>query len=263
MLFAPVLQEVAARMAGVAAGSRADPVRQAYRLRDAVALVQPDWVVTHYDPRVEADTVLAAGADIDLIDIALAAGSPVGDYVELTRILAALYPGGTVAASVTGPVGMVQALGRSTDDAADLLDCGDVLAELVSQYVGAGASRIVVWEPDGAAAVDGVYEAHIPLVRKMRTLGVRSVLCGGAGMTDPGYDAHALPGRGVGAALLDPECFRDGGDVASFDRLWQQWSQCHHIPPGPDGQAPVLLSDGPLPAECDMGMLRAAGRRGR
>lgn len=259
MMFAPVLQDVADRMAGVAPGSRDDPMRRAYRLRDAVSLVRPDWVVTHHDLRAEADAVRAA-AEPDLLDITLAACPPVRDYVTSTRVLAALYPGGVVAASITGPVAMARALAAGTDRAdVDPLDCGDLLAELLSAYVEAGASRIVVWEAGAPART--VREAHSPLVRKLRTLGVPGVLCGGAETTDIGYAVHALPGRGVGAALIDPECFREAHEPTAFDTLWERWSVCPEITRVPAAGVPVLISDGPVPADCAMPILRAAGQR--
>ncbi|MBF6350159.1 hypothetical protein IU448_14205 [Nocardia flavorosea] len=262
MIFAPVLQDVAARMAGVPPGQCADPVRQAYRLRDAVALVRPDWVVTHHHPGAEADRVRAAGNETDLIDIVLAAGPPVGDYVELTRVLTALYPGRAVAASLTGPVGMAEALTRGPGEVvADVLDCGDLLAELITQYVAAGATRVVVWEPETLGLpAEAVTEAHTPLVRKLRTLGVPGVLCGGADISGTGYTAHALPGRGVGAALLAPDSFTEEGASANFEAWLREWFGRSEIG-SPTAQETVLLSDGPLAAESSMRMLRAAGQR--
>lgn len=275
MLFAPVLNEVAARMAAAPVGVREDPERGAYQLKEAVSLVRPDWVLSHHDPGLEADAVrgLIAGGSasedlLDLVDTELATTSPVSRIVELVEILAGLYPSGAVAVSVTGPAGLCSALTEARGgpglDADVLADCGDVLAELVSAYVDAGASRVLVWEPDieGPDEPD-VSDAHVPIVRRLEMLGVSGVLCGGSGMSVPGYSAHALARDGQGAALIRPECFRPAPEAVSFAELWREWAVATDPLARSAADPPLLVSDGPLPADCDMSLLRAAGERTR
>lgn len=256
MLFAPVLQEVAARMAGAPSDAGTDPVQRAYRLRDAVELVRPDWVVTHHDPGAEAGAVRAAGDGVELVDVVLARRAPVTELVELVEVLVALYPDTVIAASITGPAGMAAALEDGPDGASvDLLDCGDVLAELVSAYVGAGARRVLVWEPEVPAdAAAEVTSAHTSIVRRLDLLGVPGVLCGGPGIDSGGYWAHALRGTGRQAILVPTEGFARGS-AGCFAELWRSWNV-------PDAQHPgVVLTDGPVPPDCDMGLLSAAGAR--
>lgn len=257
MLFAPVLQEVAAGMAGARSDVGSEPVAQAYRLRDAVELVRPDWVVTHYDPELEARAVATAGAGVELIDVALAGLAPAAGVVELVGVLAALYPDTVIAASMTGPAGLAAALRAGDDDVSvDLLDCGDVLAELVSSYVDAGARRVLVWEPDVPADIGAeVTDAHTPIMRKLDMLGVPGVLCGGSAVDSAGYWAHALPGAGRRRAMLVPAETFSRGSAGCFAELWQSWTAL-----GAE-QAGLAITDGPVPAECDMGLLSAAGAR--
>ncbi|ASR38089.1 hypothetical protein BAY61_27230 [Prauserella marina] len=248
MLFAPVLSEVAARMAGAGPEPGSGAVPMAYRLRDAVELVRPDWVVTHHDQGAEARAARTAG-DVELVDVALAALDPVAGLVELVEVLAALYPDTVVAASVTGPAGMAAAM-ESGGDSADLLDCGDVLAELVSAYVGAGASRVLVWEPEvGDDIADEVISAHTSIVRRLDMLGVPGVLCGGAAIDSAGYRAHALNGGGREATLVPPNAFSRGA-AGSFAELL----------PGSAAHG-LVLTDGPVSADCDLGLLSAVSVR--
>lgn len=276
MLFAPVLNEVAARMAAEPVSVREDPERGAYQLKEAVSLVRPDWVLTHHDPGLEADAVRgliacgSASADLlDLVDTELARTAPVSRVIELVEILAGLYPSGVVAVSVTGPAGLCSALTGAREggpglDADVLADCGDVLAELVSAYVDAGASRVLVWEPDIEEPDEpDVSDAHVPIVRRLEMLGVSGVLCGGSGMSVLGYSAHALARDGRGAALFRPECFRPTPEAVSFAELWREWAAETAPLARSEADPPLLVSDGPLPAECDMGLLRAAGERTR
>ncbi|TCP53000.1 hypothetical protein EV191_10561 [Tamaricihabitans halophyticus] len=253
MLFAPVLQDVAARMAGDGAKAGADPVQQAYRLRDAVELVRPDWVLSHHDPEAEAAAVRSAGADVELVDVSLAGFAPVSGLVQVVEILAKLYPDTVIAASLTGPAGLAAAL--DTDGEVDLLDCGDVLAELVSAYVGAGARRIVVWEPEvpGEIAAEAT-SAHLAIVRRLEMLGIPGVLCGASAVDSAGYTAHALSGGGREAMLVPATTFARGS-VECFGELWQRWAAL-----GAE-RAGLVLTDGPVPADCDMGLLSSVGAR--
>lgn len=252
MQFAPVLQDVAARIAG-AGNDGDDPVRQGYRLRDAIELVRPDWVVSHHDPVAETAAVRAAGADVDPIDVALAEQAPVASYVELVGVLAKLYPDRVVAASVTGPASMAATLADAGAEA-DVLDCGDLLAELVATYVGAGATRVVVWESevsaDAAAEVSG---AHTSIVRRLSMLAVPGVLCGGSDVDSAGYAAHALPDGGRDAVLLPAGTFAAGS--AQFGQLWQRWSAAG------DERPELILTDGPMPADCDLELLSSVVAR--
>ncbi|MEU3274846.1 hypothetical protein ABZ639_28710 [Saccharomonospora sp. NPDC006951] len=255
MLFAPVLSDVAARMAGAGpeTGSCAaiEAVPAAYRLRDAVELVRPDWVVTHHDPEVEARAARTAG-EVELVDVSLAGLAPVAGLVELVEVLAALFPDTVIAASVTGPAGMAAAMERleSAGGSADLLDCGDVLAELVSAYVGAGASRVLVWEPEVAEDIaDEVTSAHTSIVRRLDMLGVEGVLCGGAAIDSAGYWAHALNGGGRQATLLPADAFARGAADCAAELLRN--SAAHGL----------VVTEGPVPADCDLGLLSAASVR--
>ncbi|GAB3702272.1 hypothetical protein [Nocardiopsis oceani] len=274
MLFAPVLNEVAARMATEPVSVCEDPERGAYQLKEAISLVRPDWVLTHHAPELEASAVRGLVADGtastdlgDLVDTQLARTAPVSRVVALVEILAGLYPNGTVAVSVTGPAGLCSTLTENRTegqglDADVLADCGDVLAELVSAYIAAGAHRVLVWEPEiGEPDQPDVADAHVPLVRRLEMLGVPGVLCGGAGANVSGYSAHALARDGRGAALIAPECFRSAPGAVSFAQLWREWAA--QTAPHSEAELPLLVSEGPLPAESDMSLLRAAGERKR
>lgn len=255
MLFAPVLQEVAAGMAGVQAEDPGTPVQRAYRLRDAVELVRPDWVVTHHDPDLEARAVGTAGGGSELVDVDLPGRAPVAGQVELVEVLAGLYPATVIAASITGPAGLAAALAANADgDAVDLLDCGDVLAELVGAYVRAGARRVIVWEPEVSADLAGeVADAHTSIVRRLAMLDVPAVLCGGSAIDSGGYWAHALRDGGRRAALVPADTFARGS-AHDFTELWRSWT-------APEVAVDVALTDGPVLADCDMGLLSAAADR--
>lgn len=185
MRFAPILQAVAVRVSGSPQElRRTDPVRWAYALRDAVALAEPDVVVSHLDPRLEADALLAVAAERegDWVDRVLAAPAlaqlaPVRETVELVRTLAGLYGGGPpIAATVSGPATVAARLapdllgvGASEDELLELADlAADALAGLVGAYAEAGAQTVIVVEHDhgGLAPVD-VEQAHLPLVRTL------------------------------------------------------------------------------------------------
>jgi hypothetical protein len=166
-----ILQEVAAHRAGRAAAElRTDPVGWAYVLRDAIALAQPDLVVSHLDPEIEAEALamLAAAGDGDWVDRlmnapSLAGAAPAAAAVELVRTLAALPElRGRVAATVTGPASVAARLRPALEpygyappgDAEELADLvADVLGGLVAAYAGAGAAAVVLLDDDGGRAL--------------------------------------------------------------------------------------------------------------
>jgi hypothetical protein len=242
MTFAPVLQAVAARMTATPVSlMREDARRWAYALREAVTLVRPDWVLTHHDPALEADALSGLASGDALFDVALAELAPAASAVELTATLAALYPTATIAASITGPGALAGALASGPlgeGVLADLeVDCGDVLAALAAAHVEHGARRILVWETDGDGAA--LTAAHAAITRRLALCGVDAVLCGAPRLDAVGYAAHALRDGGRGARLIDPHAFASA-DTRSGD---------------------VVITDGPIPADCDMALLRAAGER--
>ncbi len=250
MILAPVLQDVAAGLTGAdPALRRDDPVRWAYALRDALALVRPDWVVTHHDLDLEAGDVLAQAGDVDAVfDADPSAGPALGAGLELTQTLAALYPGGIVAASVTGPATLAGRLAPSLqgtdgdDGLSELMDaCGDLLSEVAALHAARGAARIVVWEPEPAGTPELIARAHKPLVRRLALLQTPAALAGAA--IGEGYVAS----EGAGLALVPAA---ETGDLGS----WRSAA-------GAAGPGGVVLSDGPLPADCDPVVLRRLGER--
>jgi hypothetical protein len=252
-LHAPVLQEVAARVGGQEPEQRLlAPDRWAYALRDAVTLARPDWVVTHFDPDLEAQAIDSLGVGFgDLLDADLAAGTPGAAALELTATLAALYPRGVVAASLTGPVTTVTRLaerrGEALEDlAAVALDCGDALAALAAEHVARGARRIIVWEPQAGAIDAGeLGEAHQPLLRRLALLEVEAVVAGPEPVHDAGYARSASTASGRGAALLPVRAFTGRSELAGA------LAEAGRIA----GESGVLLSDGPVPGECDLAAL--------
>ena len=115
-------------------------MRWAYALRDAVALLHPDVVVSHLDETLEADAVASA----DLLDLANA--PPVTAAVELVATLAGIFRGAPpVAATLTGPAALAARIGDASEDG--LLDAADALAALARAYADAGANVLVVFEP--------------------------------------------------------------------------------------------------------------------
>lgn len=257
MLFVPVLDEVAARMAGEPVAARSDPQRWAYRLRDAVSLARPDWVVTHHDLTAEADAIRTAGGDP--LELPLAECEPVAALVELAGVLVRLYPSSVVAASVTGPVALCAALDgeRGAElDAGLLADCGDALAELVAAYVVAGARRVLVWEPPAARiGIEEVRDAHAPVLRRLATLGAPALLCDGIGLPTGDYPLHARADRAANALLVDPGAFARSG--MSFGELWRSWSAVSSAA----GPPQIAVTNGPVPRSADLTLLRAAGER--
>lgn len=248
--FAPVLDQVAARISGTEPCWRTEPTRWAYCLREAVGLVRPDWVITHFDPQAEADAVSASvAASSGVIDVDLARTPTLAAALELTTVLAGLFPAQPVAASVTGPGALSRILAQHFStrpgDISDLIaDVGDLLGVLVGSYVAAGAARILVWESCDTDLSDEVADAHGPMRRRLDTMGVPAVLCGAERLDELGYAHHVVKGRGLVAAA-------DFG-TAPFDRLW---------PTLIDGYQGPIVSDGPIPSDVDLRVLAAAANR--
>lgn len=253
--FAPVLDRVAARIAGGPPCWKTNPTRWAYCLREAVALVRPDWVITHFDPHAEADALTGeVTASAAVVDVDLARTPILAAALELTTVLVRLYPAQPVAASVTGPGQLssilAQRFSTPDDDLPDLIaDVGDLLGVLAGSYAAAGAGRILVWESAEIDPmddlVDEVADAHGPLLRRLDTMGVPAVLCGADRLDELGYADHVVPGRGLAAAA-------DFGTVP-FDRLW---------PTLVHGYGGPIVSDGPVPGDADLSLLAAAANRG-
>lgn len=259
MQLAPVLQEVAARVNPTPPEERLrQPARWAYALRDAIALARPDWIVTHHDLQLEA---LAAAEQVDTVEDAsdadLVASTLGAAALELTETLRGLYPSEIIAASVTGPATMAAQLASTLGETdADLetaaLDCGDVVAALAAAHVERGATRVIVWEPDaGGLESDALAQAHEPLLRRLTLLGVDAVAIGAEGLRDCDYAALACATGGRGAAVLGAHAFRDGTSLdAALARA--------EASAGADA---VLISDGPVPGDCDLTALRRLGER--
>lgn len=259
MQLAPVLQEVAARVNATPPEQRLSrPARWAYALRDAVALAQPDWIVTHHDTELEASGAAEqVNAVDDVLDVDLAATVLGGAALELTDTLAGLYPGRVIAASVTGPATMAARLAsqlaeRDVDLDTAALDCGDVAAALAAAHVEHGASRVIVWEPDsGTLEPDRLARVHEAILRRLALLGVDAVAVGAQGLNETAYPALAWTTGGRGAALLGSKAFGDG---ASLDRALARAAVIA-------GGRGVVLSDGPVPRDCDLTTLRRLGAR--
>jgi hypothetical protein len=255
VILAPVLQDVALRMSPGGADPRTDPAAFAYVLRDAVQLARPDWIVTHHDLALEADAVAAEGvAADDVVDVDLGATALGAGALDLTATLRGVFPGATIAASITGPATMARALLRTADgtDAADLAaDCGDVLAALAATHAERGADHVIVWEPEtaGLGPVD-LAPAHEPILRRLALAGADGVLCHPTAL-GLGYAAMAGRHHGTGAVLLSPEAF------ASPDALTTELAHAA----GLAGEAGIALSDGPVPGDCDLAALRQLGER--
>jgi len=265
---APILQDVAGRLAGRPAGARrADPVAWAYALRDAAALARPGVLVSRLDPALEAHALRAAlpGGDdwVDRLTGArpLAQVEPAVGAVELVRTLVGAQRGSgmAVAATLSGPCSVAArvagelGVGDDADDHVELADLvADALAGLVGAYADAGADPIVVVEEDVAfVPADERAAVHAPLVRAISHHRREGVLwwpaCFG-GRRPTGYDASALPWDGDGdpppgpALRLAPSSW--AGDPAAVAARWPGLLSAA----GAAG-ATLVLSDGPLPAD--------------
>jgi len=132
------------------------------------------------------------------------------------------------------------------------LDCGDVVAALAAAHVERGASRAIIWEPDtGGLEPSALAQAHEPLLRRLTLLGLDAVAVGAEGLRDCGYAALACATGGRGAALLGADAF---GDSASLDAALAGAKASA-------GADAVLISDGPVPGDCDLTALRRLGER--
>jgi hypothetical protein len=171
--FAPVLHDLAGHLSGRDPSRwTEDPVRWAYAVREAVSMVRPTWVVSHFDPDLEARAIAALASEPDEVwDVEVLADGPFGPAIELVRTLVGVDRGWTVAASVTGPRQTAAALGErwSAEEVDELQEaCGDVAAALVAAYAEAGAREVLVWEPDPVAAA----AAHEAITRRAALAGV-------------------------------------------------------------------------------------------
>lgn len=258
--FAPILQDVAARLAGRDGHElRRDPVAWAHALRDATDLAAPDVVVSHHDPQLEADALRAALADGEewadrLLDAApLALTAPATQAVELVRTLAGLGIGGApVAAAVSAPASVAAALAATVvgtpeprlGDREELADLAcDALCDLVAAYALAGAGWLLVVESAAGEAflgADGAARARGPLLQAAEDARIHGIALrppAADGVADA--DAHVHVPAEVWAGA--PTTF--GDRFAPFVAA-----------AGADG---LLLSDGPIPADAPHENLRA------
>ncbi len=257
MILAPVLQEVAARITGTPADAmRSDPVKWAYALREALALGRPDWIVSHHDTSLEP-AALAHAIDeaSEIFDVSLPGLDGPRAAVTLVATLSELYPGRVVAASVTGPATTTGRLAAELgiEDPAERLDlldgCADGLAELAAAMAGAGAERLLVWEPtDGGFDSEDLASAHGPLLRRAETIPCPTVLC--AAIADPpaGYGLVATA-AGSRARLISPDELSTGGSLSAV------------LDPLEQAGVELVLSDGPIAGDCDLALIRELGER--
>ena len=246
--YAPILQEIGGRLTGESpALLRSDPMRWAYALRDAVELARPDLVVSHFDDRLEADTVLGAGRpDGDPIGWLagvpeLATLRPAAAAVELVGTLAGIYrsPGDPpVAATLTGPATLAARLapelfpaGAGADERIDLADlAADLLAALARAYADAGAAVLIVLERQPELLVTDADRAAAlePLARAAAHRRVELLTSG--------------PGDGVPAEVWS-------SPPHEFAAAWEHAEA---------GALDLLISDGPVPAGIPLGNLAQA-----
>lgn len=256
MIFAPVLSEVAAAISGTPADSmQADPARWAYALRDAVDLARPDWIITHFEPGLEADAIASAADEADGVgDADLSATPAAAAVAELTGTVAAIHPTTTIAASVTAPAAVADRLAahfggiEDEDERLDLLDsCADLLADHAAALATRGAGRIIVWDRDGGGFDPADRASALrPLARRLGMAAVPVVLCAADDADAEGFEYHASPGS-ESAALIDPARFLQARTIEELL--------------GPLAGAAIALTDGPIPGECDLSLIRAAGER--
>jgi hypothetical protein len=265
MRLAPILHDLAARLSGrPAQDARTQPMNWAYALRDAVGLAHPDVLVSHWDGALEADALRAGatqgGGDwVDRLLNAprLADAAPTKETVELVKTLVGLFrTGPAIAASVTGPATVASALADellgddpSEDDRVELADlCADALAGLIDVYGEAGAAKIVVIEhAAGFLDAGDVCAAQSPLVRALGHHRVPGVVVAAEGLdlSAAGYEAAAARWDGSGpppaVAILPPELW-----ALPQEEFAERW---RGLVKAAEGSEPLVLSDGPLPAD--------------
>lgn len=236
MISAPVLHDVAGQLAGRDPKSWSeDPMRWAYAMREAVNMVEPAWVVSHFDPEFECRAIVAAAGEPDAVwDVVVDGEGPFAPGIELVRTLACLDSSWTVAASVTGPLSTARVLcagwKSQPEDPADLESaCGDVTAALAAAYAEAGAGELIVWELNVLDIPERVEAAHQALLRRAAHVGVPVSLIGPT--TAAGY-ARTV---GAGVLALDPAMASDPASLAVA------LSEVR-----PDT---VVVTDGPLPGD--------------
>ncbi len=229
------LQDVAAVRSGQdGAAARSEPVAWAYALRDAIALAEPELIVAHHDPALEADallTLIAAG-DGDWVDRLLdagplAEGAPAASVVALVRTLAALPGfGGRVVATVTAPAVVADRLAPALavhgyggdgdrDELTDLI--ADALAGLVGAYAAAGAALGIVGGAEGAGPLQ----------------------------------------RAAAIAQLPLATVGDGVDLLPA-AAWSGEEDALRTALSAAATADILLSDGPVPGDTPPALLRAS-----
>jgi hypothetical protein len=236
MIVAPILHEVAGRLTGLDPNRWADiPMRWAYAVREAVSMVKPAWVVSHFDLDFESRAIaeLASEPD-DVWDIDVAIDGPFAPGIELVRTLVNVDHGWTVAASVTGPLRTASALadrwGVPADDLGELHEaCGDVIAGLVAAYAEAGASEILVWEPEPPRAPEHAEAAHRAVIRRAALAGAPLSLVAPAPVE--GY------ARTVGSGIVSVPAH-----AASDPAAWQA-ALCAA------GSDVVVITDSPVPGD--------------
>jgi hypothetical protein len=236
VICAPVLHDVAGKLAGRdPAGWSEDPMRWAYAVREAVSMVKPDWVVSHFDTKFECGAIakLATAPD-EVWDVAVVGDGPFAPGIELVSTLASLDPSWTVAASVTGPVTTARLLCEHWElpaqDMEDLQDaCGDVIAALAAAYAEAGASEIIVWEQDAPDASERMEAVHSALAKRAAHVGIPVSLVGPARCS--GYTRTV--GAGIRALDANLACEPAALRAALSD-----------VGPGT-----VALTDGPVPGD--------------
>jgi hypothetical protein len=223
VIAAPVLHELAGHLSGRDPDRWADdPMRWAYALREAVSLVKPGWVVSHFDSALEARAIAELASDPDTVwDVEVTTEGPFAPGLDLVRTLAGVDARWTIAASVTGPRQMATSLAArwDVDDVNELQEaCGDVVAALVAAYVEAGAREVLVWEPEPMAAAP----AHVAMARRAALAGVPLTLAGPVPL-----DGYARVALTVPAA--DPSAWASALSVARPDA--------------------VVVTDGPVPGD--------------
>jgi hypothetical protein len=188
VILAPILHDLAGRLTGRDPDTWSqDPMRWAYAVQEAVSMVHPTWVISHYDLRFEANAIAKSAADTDGVwDIQITTEGPFAPGVELIRTLAGIDAAATIAASVTGPLHTAAALAERwtvTEGIEELEEaCGDVIAGLIAEYASAGAQQILVWEPDAHTLPERASASHQSILRRAAHSGIELSLVGRASL---------------------------------------------------------------------------------